>query len=77
MLLLIVCGVASLATNLHHPGARLDVGAMSVVGHVRHADKWVVQSLAGCDATLLQSKINIIAKNSKLHTRFNTDVAIA
>ena len=65
MLLLIVCGVASLATDLHHPGTRLDVGAMGVVGHVRHADERVVQSLAGCDATLLQSKINIFAKISK------------
>jgi len=49
----IVGVVASLAADLHHACARLDVGAVRVVRHVGHADERVVQGFAGCDPALL------------------------
>jgi hypothetical protein len=48
--------VASLAADFHHACAGLDVGAVRVIRHVRHADERVVQGFAGCDSTFLGCK---------------------
>ena len=56
-MLRVVVGVAvPLAAELHHPCAGLDVGAVRVVRHVRHAHERVVQSLARCYPPLLQEQ---------------------
>jgi hypothetical protein len=52
----VVVVAAALAAELHHAGARLDVGAVGVVGHVGHADKRMVQSLVWCYTTFLKIK---------------------
>ena len=49
-----------LAAEFHHPGAGLDVCAVRVVGHVRHAHERMVQSFAWSDSALLKSKSNLL-----------------
>jgi hypothetical protein len=56
MLCVVVGVIPSLAAQLHHAGARLDVGAVGVVGHVGHADERMVQSLVWCYTTFLKIK---------------------
>jgi hypothetical protein len=54
MLCVVVGVIPSLAAQLHHAGARLDVGAVGVVGHVGHADERVVQGFTRCYSPLLK-----------------------
>ncbi len=56
VVVVVVCVVASLAADLHHACARLDVRAVRVIRHVGHADERVVQGFAGSDSPLLEWK---------------------